>query len=134
MLIRRLRGGQPAGGAGGAQARERAITNLRRFLSALEQLDRAHERLPSDNTHAQWALGANHARRFHDHAAAVLVAGGNAVGLGAVLKIYPQRMAEAPWTLGLAVAVSVAAVAAVAVLLLSPRWGFTPRERVPGNG
>jgi len=102
---------------------ERAITNLRRFLSALEQLDQAHERLPSYNTHAQWALGANHARRFHDYAAAVLVAGGNAVGLGAALKIYPQRLAEAPWTLGLAVALS---VAAVAVLLLSPRWGFTP--------
>jgi len=104
---------------------ERAITNLRRFMSALERLDNAHENLPSYNTHPKWAVGANKARRFHDYAAAVLVAGGNAVGLGAVLKIYPQRIADAPATLWLSAAV---AVASVLVLLLSPRWSFTPDE------
>ncbi len=102
---------------------ERAITNLRRFMSALERLDNAHESLPSYNTHPEWAVGANKARRFHDYAAAVLVAGGNAVGLGAVLKIYPDRVAGSPAALWLSVA---AAVASVLVVLLSPRWSFTP--------
>lgn len=104
---------------------ERAITNLRRFMSALERLENAHESLPSYNTHPKWAMGANKARRFHDYAAAVLVAGGNTVGLGAVLKIYPQRIADAPVALWLSVAVAFASVAA---LLLSPRWSFTPEE------
>jgi len=104
---------------------ERAITNLRRFMSALERLDDAHEILPSYNTHAKWAAGANKARRFHDYAAAVLVAGGNAIGLAAVLKIYPQRIAETPGTLWLSVAIAVGSVLA---LLLSPRWSFTPDE------
>jgi len=102
---------------------ESAITNLRRFMSALERLDDAHERLPSYNTHSKWAVGANKARRFHDYAASVLVAGGNAIGLGAVVKIYPQRIADAPGTLWLAV---ILAVASVLALLLSPRWSFTP--------
>lgn len=104
---------------------ERAITNLRRFMSALERLDDAHESLPSYNTHPKWAVGANKARRFHDYASAVLVAGGNAVGLGAVLKIYPQRVMESPFTFGLSILV---AVASVCVLLLSPRWSFTPGD------
>jgi hypothetical protein len=102
---------------------ERAITNLRRFMSALERLDDAHEVLPSYNTHPKWAVGANKARRFHDYAAAVLVAGGNVIGLGAVLKIYPQRMAESPGTLWLSVGIAVVSVLA---LLLSPRWSYTP--------
>jgi hypothetical protein len=42
---------------------ERAITNLRRFMSALERLDDAHEILPSYNTHSKWATGANRAHR-----------------------------------------------------------------------
>ncbi|MBM7060345.1 hypothetical protein JQX08_06470 [Pseudomonas sp. UL073] len=104
---------------------ERAITNLRRFMSALERLDDAHERLPSYNTHQQWAVGANKARRFHDYAAAVLVAGGNAVGLGAVLKIYPERIGEAPLILWLSLAI---VVVSLVVLLLSPRWSFTPSD------
>src|SRR5262245_50397805 len=44
---------------------ERAITNLRRFMSALEQLDDADKAIPSYNTHPEWAIGANKARRFH---------------------------------------------------------------------
>ena len=104
---------------------ERAITNLRRFLSALERLDNAHENLPSYNTHPQWADGANKARRFHDYASAVLVAGGNAIGLGAVITIYPQRIAETPITWWLSVAI---AAFAVSILLLSPRWSFTPEN------
>lgn len=104
---------------------ELAITNLRRFLSALERLDNVHESLPSYNTHPKWALGANKARRFHDYATAVLVAGGNAVGYGAAMKIYPERITATSFSLWLSVAVS---VAAVFIVLLSPRWSFTPDE------
>ncbi len=34
---------------------ERAITKLRSFLSALEKLDEAHQRLPSYNTDPRWS-------------------------------------------------------------------------------
>ena len=107
---------------------ELAITNLRRFMSALERIEDAHEILPSYNTHSKWAVGANKARRFHDYAAAVLVAGGNAIGLGAVIKIYPERIAEAPGTLWFSVAI---AVGSILVLLLSPRWSYTPDVAEP---
>lgn len=104
---------------------ERAITNLRHFLSTLERLDDAHATLPSYNTDPKWAMGANKARRFHDFAAAVLVAGGNAIGLGAVIKIYPERMAENPvvvWGIGCIAVVSLIA------LLLIPRWSYLPEN------
>lgn len=65
---------------------ERAISNLRHFLSDLEQLNNAHENLPSYNTHEKWSQGANKARRFHDYAAIILVIGGNAIGLGGCRK------------------------------------------------
>lgn len=102
---------------------ERAISNLRQFLSELEKLQDAHEVLPSYNTDPKWAMGANRARRFHDYAAAMLVAGGNAIGLGAVLKIYPERMAENPeivWISG------VIAILSFIALLLIPRWSYQP--------
>jgi hypothetical protein len=102
---------------------ERAITNLRSFLSELEQLDNDDSTLPSYNTDPKWAMGANKARRFHDFAAAVLVFGGNAIGLGAVIRIYPERMAENPVILGIALAVAVFSLAA---LLLIPRWSYNP--------
>ncbi len=102
---------------------ERAITNLRRFLSALERLEDAHEILPSYNTHPSWSTGANKARRFHDYAAAILVAGGNAIGLGAVSNIYPERVAAAPLALWLSAAI---AIIAVVILLWIPRWSYTP--------
>lgn len=103
---------------------ERAITNLRHFLSALEQLDNAHDLLPSYNTHPKWSAGANRARRFHDYAAAVLVAGGNAIGLGAALRIYPERLGETPLALGVAIAGS---LVSLLVLLATPRWSYTPQ-------
>jgi hypothetical protein len=102
---------------------ERSITNLRQFLSALERLEDAHETLPSYNTDPKWAMGANKARRFHDFAAAVLVAGGNAIGLGAVIKIYPERMAENPLVIWLTATVAVISLIA---LLLIPRWSYKP--------
>ncbi|HEX5785264.1 MAG TPA: hypothetical protein VFY35_11090, partial [Burkholderiaceae bacterium] len=102
---------------------ERAITNLRQFLSALEQLQGAHDTLPSYNTHARWSLDANKARRFHDYAAAVLVAGGSIVGLASALALYPQRFAHMPYTLWLSGAI---AAASVLTILLSARWHFKP--------
>lgn len=104
---------------------ERAITNLRIFLSELERLDNAHEQLPSYNTHPKWAMDANRARRFHDYASAILVAGGNIVGLGAAYKIYPTRIAEAPETFYFSVVVT---VISVLVLLLGSRWSFKPES------
>jgi hypothetical protein len=106
---------------------ERAITNLRRFLSALEQLNNAHEDLPSYNTHPTWALGANKARRFHDYAAAVLVAGGNIIGLGAVVKIYPERIADTPIALWLSVFI---AIVSLIILLATPHWSYKPEAQV----
>lgn len=100
---------------------ERAITHLRRFLSVLEQLESAHTTLPSYNTDPRWAEGANKARRYHDLAAAILVAGGNAIGVGAVIKIYPERIAANPATLWLTIVV--AAISFVA-LLITPRWSY----------
>lgn len=107
---------------------ERAITNLRRFLSTMEQLNNAHEELPSYNTDPQWALGANKARHFHDFAAAVLVLGGNGIGIGAVLKIYPERIADNPLVLWTTALVTVASLIA---LLLIPRWSYLPEQNAP---
>jgi hypothetical protein len=105
---------------------ESALTNLRSFLSTLERLNNAHEELPSYNTDPRWSFDANKARRFHDYASAVLVAAANAVGLGAVYKIYPERMAgNAPalWTTG------IVAAACVVALLLMPRLSYRPQDR-----
>lgn len=104
---------------------ERTITNLRSFLSSLERLEEAHEQLPSYNTDPRWAEGANRARRFHDFAAAILVVGGNGIGIGAALHIYPERVVSHPLLLGISL---IATLASVASLLLVPRWGYTPRE------
>lgn len=102
---------------------ERAITNLRHFLSELEQLQQAHEVLPSYNTHIKWSIQANKARRFHDYAAAALVAGGSTIGLAAASQIYPHRLVDVPYTLWVSIAVSVFSVLAI---LLSDRWHFRP--------
>lgn len=109
---------------------ERTITNLRRFLSTLEQADDAHLHLPSYNTHPEWALAANKARRFHDYAAAVLVAGGNTIGLGAALHLYPGRLNEAPLSLWLAALVT---GLSVLVLLVSARWSFRSAAGQPSQ-
>ena len=106
---------------------ERALSHLRAFLARLEQLQQAHLTLPSYNSDPQWAMGANHARRFHDYAAAVLVAGGNAIGLGAVVKIYPERMADHGVVVWASAAVAIASLLA---LLSIPRWSYRPDSPV----
>lgn len=104
---------------------ERAITNLRSFLSALERLDLAHHRLPSYNTEPRWANGVNKVRRFHDIAAGVLASGANAIGIGVVLQLYPERLADKPFVLWLLVG---GAALSVLALLLIPRWSYRPLE------
>lgn len=102
---------------------ERAISNLRSFLSALERLGDAHLALPSYNTEPHWAAGANKARRYHDLATTTLAAGGNAMGLGAAWQIYPQRLAEAPGFLIGAIAL---ALVSLAVVVVTPQWHYSP--------
>ena len=102
---------------------ERAITNLRQFLSALEKLQGAHEVLPSYNTHSRWSQDANKARRFHDYAAAVLVVGGSTIGLASALALFPVRFAAMPYTWW--GSVLVAGVSA-AVIFMGGRWHFKP--------
>lgn len=104
---------------------ERAITNLRSFLSALEKLDEAHTRLPSYNTDPRWAHGVNKVRRFHDIAAAVLATGANAIGIGVVLQLYPERLANKPFVPWLLVA---SAIVSILALLVIPRWSYRPDE------
>lgn len=104
---------------------ERAITNLRSFLSALEKLDEAHARLPSYNTDPRWAHGVNKVRRFHDIAAAVLATGANAIGIGVVLQLYPERLADKPFVPWLLVA---SAILSILALLVIPRWSYRPDE------
>ena len=100
---------------------ERAISNLRAFLSALERLGNAHETLPSYNTDPRWSNNANQARRFHDYAAVLLVAGGNAAGLGAALGIYQQRFADAPFFV---YATILLVTFAMVILALTPKWSY----------
>ncbi|MDB6060968.1 MAG: hypothetical protein JWM78_1071 [Verrucomicrobiaceae bacterium] len=104
---------------------ERAITHLRHFIATLERLDNAHQVLPSYNSDPKWATGANKARRFHDLTAAVLVTGGNAIGLGAVVKIYPERIAENPLVVLISFAV---AVFSLVVILITPHWSYKATE------
>lgn len=102
---------------------ERAITNLRRFLSTLERLDNAHEQLPSYNTDSHWARGANKARKMHDLTAAILVAGSNGIAIGAAWHIYPERIAENPLTLWITALVALFSLIAI---LITPRWSYRP--------
>jgi len=109
---------------------ERAIANLRHFLSGLERLDNAHQSLPSYHVDPVWTLAANKARRFHVFAAAILVAGSNGIGLGAVIKIYPDRIADNPAIL---VFSAIIALGSVIALLVIPRWSYRPSSNVIGS-
>ncbi|EJN07035.1 hypothetical protein [Herbaspirillum sp. YR522] len=104
---------------------EMAITNLRRFLCTLERLGNDNGALPSYNANASWSINANRARQMQDYAAALLAAGGNAVGLLAAVKIYPVQFAESPSACWIAGTV---AVVSVGLLLWIPRLSFIPVE------
>ncbi|MDX9736989.1 MAG: hypothetical protein RBT53_02465 [Azonexus sp.] len=107
---------------------ERAITNLRAFLATLERLEHAHQALPSYNTDPRWSSGINKVRRFHDIACATLAAGANAIGIGVVLQLYPERLAGKPFILFLLIG---GAIASVVALLVIPRWSYRPLEDDP---
>jgi hypothetical protein len=102
---------------------ERAITNLRTYLSVLERLGDAHEHIPSYNTDPIWSVSANKARRYHDYAVALLVAGGNISGLGAALSIYPSRFNESPQ---FTILTATLAIVSFLIVLWTPRWSYLP--------
>ncbi|WP_194725607.1 hypothetical protein [Noviherbaspirillum malthae] len=104
---------------------ESALTNLRHFLSTLERLNNAHLALPSYNTDPRWSQSANKARRFHDFASAVLVAAGNAIAIGAVSKIYPERIADNRPVIWVTAMVAVVCVIA---LLMMPKLSYRPAD------
>ncbi len=106
---------------------ERAITHLRHFLSSLEQLQDAHKELPSYNTDPRWAQKANTTRKFQDWAAAILVAGGNGMGLAAVLGIYPLRVQQNPAVFWIATGVTFLSVLALLTVPLSSYRPAQPR-------
>lgn len=102
---------------------ERALTNLRRFLARLEQLDDAHLRLPSYNADPRWTQNANRARRYHDYASATLVAAGNTLALAALYGVHPERVLG---NLPLFSAIALVSLGSVIALLLMPRLSYTP--------
>lgn len=102
---------------------ERAISNLRTFLSSLERLDSMHDNLPSYNTDPRWSSGANKARRFRDFATLLLAVAGNGIGFGAAWRIYPQRLAEYS---GFLIFGLVLACTSLIFLLVIPKWSYAP--------
>ena len=104
---------------------ERAISNLRTFLSTLERLDNAHASLPSYNTDPRWSSSANQARRFRDLATLLLVLAGNTIGFGAAWRIYAPRFStlDAFFVSGIALA-----LISLLVLLATPRWSYAPED------
>lgn len=102
---------------------ERALTNLRRFLSQLERLNDAHLNLPSYNTDPRWTHGANRARRYHDYASATLAATANALAIATVYGIHPERMAANGAVIWL---IAVVAVLSTLALALMPRLSYRP--------
>lgn len=102
---------------------ERALANLRRFLSQLERLNDAHLALPSYNTDPRWTRDANQARRYHDYAAATLVATANALAVATVVGVHPERAAGNAAVVWL---IAVVAVLATLALVLMPRLSYRP--------
>jgi hypothetical protein len=100
---------------------ERIITNLRRFLSALERLGDAHLTMPSYNTNQQWVTDSNHARRFHDYACAVLIIACNSIGISAFYVLFPERFAQSLWVIMVVVVVS---VLTAGLHWLLPKFGY----------
>lgn len=100
---------------------ERAITNLRTFLSVLERLEDAHNSLPSYNSEPRWSARANSARRLRDIATTLLATGANTLGLLAAWTIYPARAADTQPHFAVAALLSVLSVLA---LMRSSQWSY----------
>jgi len=106
---------------------ERALTQLRSFLAALERIGQDEHGLPGYNTDPAWSLAANDARRFHDYSAALLVAATNALGLGALWRMYPGHVG---WDAVVVWINALTALASVVALLWLPRWAYQPIKPV----
>lgn len=78
---------------------ELIITNLRQYLSELEQLGDAHLVIPSYNTNPKWVKKSNRGRRFHDYACAILIFACNSIGVSAFYVLFPERFNAAYWVL-----------------------------------
>lgn len=78
---------------------ELIITNLREYLSELEQLGNAHLSIPSYNTTAKWVIKSNRGRRFHDYACAILIVACNSIGVSAFYVLFPERFNASHWVL-----------------------------------
>ncbi|XID75489.1 hypothetical protein ACF3NA_02805 [Alkanindiges sp. WGS2144] len=102
---------------------ERIITNLRQYLSRLEQYNQAHLALPSYNTDPEWVSSANHARRFHDYACAILILACNSIGISAFYVLFPLRFNQSYWVL---VVVILVAFLTAGLHWLLPRFGYKP--------
>jgi hypothetical protein len=100
---------------------EVTLSNLRRYLSQLEKLDTESPSLPAYNTDPTWSIGANKGRRFHDYASALLAIGGNAIGLGAAWKIYPNRLNTESVFLYASIFL---AFISIVFLLTTPLWSY----------
>lgn len=100
---------------------EVTLSNLRSYLAQLEKLDTESPSIPSYNSDPTWSIGANKGRRFHDYASALLVTGGNAIGLGAAWKIYPIRLNAEPTFLYVSICL---AIISIVFLFITPMWSY----------
>jgi len=85
---------------------ELIIANIRAYLVTLEQLNAAHESLPSYNSDPVWTINSDHARRYHDYACAVLILACNSIGLSAFYVLYPERFFQSGWVIFVVVLVA----------------------------
>lgn len=105
---------------------EQTLTNLRQYLSELEQLNNTSLELPSYNTETRWTVNANKARRFHDFACAVLVGACNVIALGVFYKVYPEQFKPSSCVIWVT---SIAAIGSVTALLSMTRFSHKPKWR-----
>jgi multisubunit Na+/H+ antiporter MnhB subunit len=103
---------------------EQTLTNLRQYLSELEQLNNVSLELPSYNTETRWTTTANKARRFHDFACAVLVGACNVIALGVFYKVYPDHFKPSSYVVWIT---SLVALGSLAALLSMTRFSHKPK-------
>lgn len=103
---------------------EQTLTNLRQYLSELEQLNNTNLELPSYNTETRWTTRANKARRFHDFACAVLVGACNVIALGVFYKVSPEYFKPSSCVLWVT---SLIALGSLAALLSMTRFSHQPK-------
>jgi len=106
---------------------ELIITNIRAYLSKMEQLGNAHEVLPSYNSDQEWVANSDRARRFHDYACAVLIIACNSIGLSAFYVLYPERFVLSGWVIVVVVCV---AILSATMHWMLPSFSVVKRKRV----